>query len=368
MESENYYTVNDTVTEKYFKLPKWLFSETYIGLSNDAKIAYALLKDRNAISVINHWFDEEGRIYFNYTNKKLEDILNLGSTKVKNIKKELILAKLLKVKKMGFSKVTGRNMPSRLYLLKPILNAEDVYNKMLQDYSNIPSTLEQSGRTECVLPNNIPSVLEQSGRTKYVLPKNMSSTLEQSGGTKYVPYQEHILDTNKIHIDTPNNDFESMFSQSKYSEKEIKDQNYKLTHSANEFYTETDNKKNMPLNREGLAFLSAWCHTPVELQKVISILLSAKSNVLEEVRINLGAAKASELNTLRIYDQEEEEQIKYQLTLTLKKVLNCIRVGEQNNKPIRNQLGYLYKAFENFYANYYNDILQARHEAEKNDE
>jgi hypothetical protein len=33
-------------------------------LSNDAKIAYALLKDRLELSIKNDWFDENGDIFF----------------------------------------------------------------------------------------------------------------------------------------------------------------------------------------------------------------------------------------------------------------------------------------------------------------
>ncbi len=32
-------------------------------LSNDAKIAYALLKDRLELSIKNNWFDESGDIF-----------------------------------------------------------------------------------------------------------------------------------------------------------------------------------------------------------------------------------------------------------------------------------------------------------------
>nr|WP_252555629.1 replication initiator protein A [Staphylococcus aureus] len=38
-------------------------------LSNDAKIAYALLKDRLELLIKNNWFDENGDIFFIFTNE-----------------------------------------------------------------------------------------------------------------------------------------------------------------------------------------------------------------------------------------------------------------------------------------------------------
>ncbi|MFM9785369.1 replication initiator protein A, partial [Streptomyces scabiei] len=48
MPTNGFYNVNEVYTEKYYQLPQWLFTnEKYKDLSNNARIAYALLKDRN---------------------------------------------------------------------------------------------------------------------------------------------------------------------------------------------------------------------------------------------------------------------------------------------------------------------------------
>ena len=65
MPTNGFYNVNEVYTEKYYQLPQWLFTnEKYKDLSNNARIAYALLKDRNRYSIKNHWFDADGNIYF----------------------------------------------------------------------------------------------------------------------------------------------------------------------------------------------------------------------------------------------------------------------------------------------------------------
>lgn len=58
-------------------------------MSNDAKISYAILKDRLELSIQNNWVDNDGNIYFIYTIKQLEDILNCGNQKVNKIKKRI---------------------------------------------------------------------------------------------------------------------------------------------------------------------------------------------------------------------------------------------------------------------------------------
>ncbi|HBO5454950.1 TPA: replication initiation protein, partial [Pseudomonas aeruginosa] len=49
-------------------------------LSNDAKMAYALLKDRLELSIKNNWFDENGDIFFHLHKRKLKTILNCHDT------------------------------------------------------------------------------------------------------------------------------------------------------------------------------------------------------------------------------------------------------------------------------------------------
>ncbi|WP_408634158.1 replication initiator protein A [Planococcus lenghuensis] len=89
-------------------------------MSNDAKIAFAILQDRLELSIRNSWYDEEGNIYFLYGNEHLGEILNCSKPTVIKIKKELQKAELLEEKRMGLSQ------SNRLYLLKPVAEEEDV--------------------------------------------------------------------------------------------------------------------------------------------------------------------------------------------------------------------------------------------------
>ena len=74
----NYFTVSEQYKEKFYQLPKVFFTNPdYIKLSNDAKIAYAILRDRLELSIQNNWVDQDGNIYFIYTVKQLEDIVEI---------------------------------------------------------------------------------------------------------------------------------------------------------------------------------------------------------------------------------------------------------------------------------------------------
>lgn len=140
--NNNFYNVKDTYTEKFFQLPQVFFtSPKYQKLSNDAKVAYTLLKDRNNYSIKNKWFDEEGNIYFIFTVNELMTLLRCGNQKVNKIKKELEEYGLLVQKRMGLNK------PNRLYLLRPEITAEDAYiqaNEEAEMQEHLGKEMEES--------------------------------------------------------------------------------------------------------------------------------------------------------------------------------------------------------------------------------
>ncbi|KHO12782.1 Replication initiator protein [Latilactobacillus curvatus] len=76
-----------------------MYGEQYKHLSNDAKLAYMVLKDRLEYSLRNNWVDSEGHVYFIFTNQEL----------------------------MDFNPKTKKNEPNRLYLSKLDVKATDVY-------------------------------------------------------------------------------------------------------------------------------------------------------------------------------------------------------------------------------------------------
>ena len=117
------FNIKEIQKEKFYQLPKvFLTNPKYTNLSNDAKITWSILRDRLDLSIRNNWVDENGDIFFIYTNEKLKSILNISSpNKLSKIKKELSQADL-------FSQIrVGLNKPNKLYIKRPEVTEADIY-------------------------------------------------------------------------------------------------------------------------------------------------------------------------------------------------------------------------------------------------
>ena len=329
MPTNGFYNVNEVYTEKYYQLPQWLFTnEKYKDLSNNARIAYALLKDRNRYSIKNHWFDADGNIYFIFTNKTLADMLNVTERTITSVKKELVTHRLLYIKKMGFDNKIKQNLPSRLYLLKPVLSAEEIYNNMIQEEV---------------------SALQPRGQ------ENISLYLENNN-----------LDTNKIHKDT-----QLDFSSKEYSTKEINEQNKDLVKHAKEYYTQTDTNDKVILNSRALNLLAMWVRTPQELNRVVRIILNARNSVLTQLD-KKGVKNTEYILRIDGNQQQDPEELKAlkelgietdklqnEITNTLRRVLNAMRRMSDNGTDFNTE-NYLFGAFKRMFADYAEKVIEKR--------
>lgn len=107
-------TIQEFEQERFYKLYKFLFEDDYFRkLSDSAKIAYCMFRDRFELSKINNWIDQNGNVYLIFTTKDLCDLLNCGTQKVTKIKKELESFNLLEQERMGLNK------PNKIYILEP---------------------------------------------------------------------------------------------------------------------------------------------------------------------------------------------------------------------------------------------------------
>lgn len=91
--------------DSFYKLPKRLFlDERYKHLSISAKVLYALLLDRKALSIKNNWIDVNGNYYLYFTNSEAKKILNCGNEKISKLFKELEAVNLILRKRQGLRK------------------------------------------------------------------------------------------------------------------------------------------------------------------------------------------------------------------------------------------------------------------------
>lgn len=315
----NYYEADNVYGALFFQFPKVLmYGEQYKHLSSDAKLAYMVLKDRLEYSLRNNWVDEEGHVYFTFTNQELENLFNCHNQKVVKIKKELETAHLLMQKQLGFNPKTKKNEPNRLYLSKLDVKATDVYLRG-EDSPKVSQTLDTSGNVK--ITHNL-----------------------------YKDYKNNI-DTNRYDIDTQKLDF----STTNFSPAEIEVQNRDLVKHADEFLTNEDNGLPVFLEPEAVQLLSFWCRTPQQMRRFIGIILNAKYAVEKEHK------------DLGVWILLDDPDLKKMMTKTLRRYFNALRSDEKHIKNVEN---YLYGTMQNLFGVWWNQQAAreyaAKHPEEQN--
>ena len=339
----NYYEADNVYGALFFQFPKVLmYGEQYKHLSSDAKLAYMVLKDRLEYSLRNNWVDEEGHVYFTFTNQELENLFNCHNQKVVKIKKELETAHLLMQKQLGFNPKTKKNEPNRLYLSKLDVKATDVYLRG-EDSPKGSQTLDTSGNVKITLPQETAQTLDTSGNVKITLPHKSvdetAQTLDTSGNVKithnlYKDYKNNI-DTNRYDTDTQKLDF----STANFSPTEIEAQNRDLVKHADEFLTDEDNGLPVFLEPEAVQLLSFWCRTPQQMRRFIGIILNAKYAVEKEHK------------DLGVWILLDDPDLKKMMTKTLRRYFNALRSDEKHIKNVEN---YLYGTMQNLFDVWWN--------------
>ena len=153
------YNLSQVKTERFYQLPKYLFEDVYFKkMSAEAKIMYALLKDRFELSIQNEWVDKNNNIYFIFSNKHLCEYLGYAEQKIIKLKKELISFNLLTQERVGLNK------PNRLYLLKPNYDIKASRTKELPN-SQFQNNEFGSSRTVNLSGQELPN--SQSNDTNY---------------------------------------------------------------------------------------------------------------------------------------------------------------------------------------------------------
>lgn len=150
--------INRVVDEGFYKMHKWaMHMEPFDKLSNDARIAYMLLRDRHELSVKNNWVNERGEVFLYFAQEELGLILN---SSLKTVRKRIVELKecgLLEVERQGQGK------PNRLFLTAPSLENAlmgKVYPSARQggfthqDREGLPTNKTYSNKTEIIHNNN----------------------------------------------------------------------------------------------------------------------------------------------------------------------------------------------------------------------
>ena len=335
----NYYDANSVYGALFFQFPKVLmYGEQYRHLSNAAKLAYMVLKDRLEYSLRNNWVDEDGNIYFVYTNAELMELFNSSEKTVIKIKKELEGLNLLRQKRMGFQPKAGKQLPNRLYLAGLDVQANDVY--LRGEQSETPETLAARRTVNSTVQHD---TVEKDAQT-LAARRTVNSTVNLDKELK-------ARDTNRYNIDTQKLDF----STANFSSAELETQNRDLVTHANDFLTDEDSGLPVFLEPEAVQLLSFWCRTPQQMRRFIGIILNAKYRVEKDHK---------DIGVLIPLDDEE---LKPLMTKALRRYFNALR---SNEKHIKNVENYLYGTMQNLFGIWWNKQAAreyaAKHPEEQN--
>ncbi|WP_426786623.1 replication initiator protein A [Staphylococcus capitis] len=285
------YNLSQVKTERFYQLPKYLFEDVYFKkMSAEAKIMYALLKDRFELSIQNEWVDKNNNIYFIFSNKHLCEYLGYAEQKIIKLKKELISFNLLTQERVGLNK------PNRLYLLKPNYDIKASHSKELPN-SQFQNNEFGSSRTVNFSGQELPS--------------------SQSNDTDY-------NDTNYIKIESNDTD-------------DLNDN--KLTYSNN--HTNHSNHYNPNFNDEALKF-QLLEELPQSIQKYLSNFEVDEIKIIKTVLLK---AKTSFNNAIDSYYLLEDMEIEILHVLKRFKAMLI-----QKNETVEAMQGYLMKSLKSEFA------------------
>ncbi|HIE1072368.1 TPA: replication initiator protein A, partial [Enterococcus faecalis] len=286
-ENFQFYKSKEIYREKYYQMPKVFFTnEMYKSLSNDAKIAYMLLKDRFDNSVKNNWVDSEDNIYFIYTVAELMTLLNCREGKVSKIKKELEAVNLLKQKKGRVKKMNGKieTTPNLLYLGKPNVTSEDVF-KINEEQNNVNPVIAKIANTEKVNDINENPVIAKIADNLF-----------------YTSYLD-TLDT----LDTKKEALQQQLLLDQFSEVQ----------------------ENTFLSKDSLKFIAAFSDTIQEAHEMVGTIIRAKTKVEKEY------------NVVLIGEDYQDE-----IDKCLRRVMHKIKT----DSTVKSPKGLFYKSFYNLFV------------------
>ncbi|EEE48287.1 replication initiator protein A [Staphylococcus capitis] len=285
------YNLSQVKTERFYQLPKYLFEDAYFKkMSAEAKIMYALLKDRFELSIQNEWVDKNNNIYFIFSNKHLCEYLGYAEQKIIKLKKELISFNLLTQERVGLNK------PNRLYLLKPNYDIKSSHSKELPN-SQFQNNEFGSSRT-----------VNLSGQE---LPNSQSNDTENND-TDYIKTESN--DTNDLNDN-------------------------KLTFPSN--HTNHSNHDNSNFNNEALKF-QLLEELPQSIQNYLSNFEVAEIKIIKTVLLK---AKTSFNNAIDSYYLLEDMEIEILHVLKRFKAMLI-----QKNESVESMQGYLMKSLKSEFA------------------
>ena len=150
-------SLHDVMANRFYQLPKFLFDPEFKGLSNDARVLYALLRDRHELSIKNGWVDEEGYVYLIFKREDMEKLLGVSDKTVIKAINNLKKYNLIEEQRLG----QGR--ANRIYLLA--VTHDSLENTLTRRISGSRNGDSPGQETEILRPNDNDSSTNDSSDT-----------------------------------------------------------------------------------------------------------------------------------------------------------------------------------------------------------
>ena len=293
--------IKNQANQNFYMLHKALFvNEKYKKLSDSAKVTYAILNDRVSLSIKNNWVDDNGDIYFIFTNESLQNILDKSKNTITKIKKELQAVGLLEQIRTGFNK------PNKLYL-------HDIETNINVEKSIQSSSITYNDKDSQILGLQTPEFWD-------------------SRFSKFGSPESQILDPN----DTDYNDTDYIKTENNDTD-DLNDN--KLTFPSN--HTNHSNHDNSNFNNEALKF-QLLEELPQSIQNYLSNFEVTEIEIIKTVLLK---AKTSFNNTIDSYYLLEDMEIEI---LHVLKRFKAILI--QKNETVEAMQGYLMKSLKSEFA------------------
>jgi hypothetical protein len=295
--------IKNQASQNFYMLHKALFvNEKLKKLSDSAKVTYAIPNDRVSLSIKNNWVDDNGDIYFIFTNESLQNILDKSKNTITKIKKkELQAVGLLEQIRTGFNK------PNKLYL-------HDIETNISVKKSIQSSSITYNDKESQILGLQNPEIWD-------------------SRNSKFGTPESQILDPN----DTDYNDTDYIKTESNDTD-DLNDK--KLTYPNNHKIIQITTNSNF-IN-EALKF-QLLEELPQSIQNYLSNFEVTEIEIIKTVLLK---AKTSFNNTIDSYYLLEDMEIEI---LHVLKRFKAILI-QKKNETVEAMQGYLMKSLKSEFA------------------
>lgn len=147
-----------TEAEKFtfYRVPKLLITHSYFAnVSNDAKLLYSLMLDRMSLSMKNGWFDDENRVYINFSLTEAMEQLSIGKNKAMKL-----FAELDSEKGVGLieRRIQGQGKKSVIYVknfMTEVYNSNRFENQTSTGSENKPLEVSKSKPNKNIYNNTL---------------------------------------------------------------------------------------------------------------------------------------------------------------------------------------------------------------------